>query len=225
MTRHRATGPDALAEEAEAIARRLRLHVDRAAYAAAGRKPHRPILFAGNLGARVCVIGRDLGREELQYGQPLVGASGREVRKAVLEAAHEVSSLDDPLLVRALHHVTLANLVPYKPAGNRPFPVRVREAFRPVLEGLLVRCFRGDWILALGMEAFDWFASYTGTRGRMRPPDRFAHEMRCRIIARRGDGAVAREFGVYALPHPSPANARQRDLFRALIAQRLAQCL
>jgi uracil-DNA glycosylase family 4 len=212
---------DELQAGAAEAARRLRLDVDREAYAAARRDPREPILCAGNPDARVCVIGRDLGRDEVMHGAPLVGPSGRAVRAAVLEAVGEPPVPDDPLLERALHHVLLTNTVPFKPRENRPFPARVREAFRPWIERLLVCRFRGDWVLALGNDAFAWFMRYADA-GRSR--DRFRGALRCRIAAPcERDRLVARELRVCLLPHPSPANARYVKQFPALIGRRLRE--
>jgi uracil-DNA glycosylase len=213
-----------LAAEAAAVARRVRFEVDRSAYTCAGRDPREPILVAGDLGAPVCVVGRDLGRDEVLHAQPLVGRSGRAVRTAVLEAAGETPSEDDPLLERALRHVLLTNLVPYKPPGNRAFPKRVREAFRPVVERLLVCGFRGHRILALGNDAFAWFAPYmeAGVLERTARRDRFEAALTCRIQARDGHGRLVRAFTLCALPHPSPANARYKARFGELLARRLA---
>jgi uracil-DNA glycosylase len=208
-----------LSADAAAVARRLRLEVDREAYAAAGRDPREPILFAGELGARVCVLGRDLGRTEVVHAQPQVGPSGRAVRLGILRAAREPPSPDDPLLERALRYALLANLVPYKPPGNRPFSKPVCEAFRPSLERLLVCGFRGDRVLALGREAFAWFARYADPAPVARC--RFGAEIACAITARCGGRRVRRVFVVCALPHPSPANALYKARFCSLLCRAL----
>ena len=176
---------DALVAAATATARRLRLEVDRDAYASAGRDPCVPILVAGDRDARICIVGRDLGRDEVACGQPLVGASGRAVRTAVLEAFGEAPSPRDPLLERALRHVVLTNLVPYKPPGNRPFPIHVREAFRPCVERILACRFHGDQVLALGGDAFRWFFRYADAEDleRVRGRVRFG-EISCRLVVR-----------------------------------------
>ncbi len=63
---------DAVQHEAE----RADFPVDRPVYKRAGRDPSRPILCAGALGAPVCVFARDLGKDEVAAGEPLIGAGG-----------------------------------------------------------------------------------------------------------------------------------------------------
>ncbi len=195
--------------------------VDRAAYDRAGRDPRAPIVSAGRLDARVCIVGRDLGREEVLHGQPLVGASGRLVRRGVLRALGLPEDPRDPLHGAALDHVLLCNLVPYKPIGNRAFPAAAREAFRPALEALLACRWTGEAVLALGREACDWFLPYLEGPPPGTGEGRFACEVPCRIAAPCGE----RRFVLCPLPHPSPANAAWRSRFPDLLARRLARWL
>ena len=50
-------------------------------YEAAKKEPTEPILYAGNLESQICFFGRDLGRDEVAAGQPLIGAAGKLVRQ------------------------------------------------------------------------------------------------------------------------------------------------
>lgn len=50
--------------------------IDTPIYEKAGKDPLQPILFAGSLTAPPCVFGRDLGKDEVAAGQPLIGAGG-----------------------------------------------------------------------------------------------------------------------------------------------------
>src|SRR5690349_21501632 len=70
---------DAIRREAE----RAEFPIDRAVYERAAKDPIVPILFAGSLDAPVCVFGRDLGKDEVAQGQPLIGAGGRLVREGL----------------------------------------------------------------------------------------------------------------------------------------------
>lgn len=212
-----------LAAEVEAEARRLRLEVDVQAYEAAGRSPFAPIVCAGNPAARVCVVGRDLGRHEVRFGQPLVGLAGQAVRRGVLEAAGRSAHPGDVLRESALEHVFLTNLVPYKPVGNRAYPVRIRERFRPFLERLLACYWRGDVVLPLGAEAFAWFRPYAAEPlgEAWTQADRFACDVSCRLEVRCDRQRVSRALEVCPLPHPSPANARWKGKFAGLLAKRL----
>jgi uracil-DNA glycosylase len=218
-SRDRPTG--ALERAIAATARRLRLRVDRPVYRAAGRDPWAPILYAGSLHARVCVFGRDLGRSEVMHGQPLVGPAGRAVRRGVLEALGVAPSPDDPLLEAALAHVLVANTMPYKPPGNRPFPARARERLRPYLEELLVCHFRGDVILTLGNDAFRWFDRYCAPGAAQATWSR-AERYGCRVAAvlRARARNQERRVTLCPLPHPSPANVRWAARFPALLRER-----
>src|SRR5438094_785196 len=63
---------EALIEAVQDEARRAAFPVDTPVYQKAGKDPTRPILFAGALDAPVCVFARDLGKDEVAVGQPLV---------------------------------------------------------------------------------------------------------------------------------------------------------
>ena len=64
----------------------LGLEVDREAYHAAGLDPATPVLGWGPEEARLIVLGRDPGREELVHRTGFIGAGGRKVRGALHEA-------------------------------------------------------------------------------------------------------------------------------------------
>jgi hypothetical protein len=84
--------------------------IDEPVYRRAGRDPKEPILFAGSLDSPVCFMGRDLGKDEVAAGQPLIGAAGRLVRlrawfmspgaRVTLSAGHGRAILDTSLLCR-----------------------------------------------------------------------------------------------------------------------------
>jgi len=215
---------DVLSAIAAEAGRGLALPIDRAVYQAAGRDARVPIVFAGSFSARICVFGRDLGAGEVRHAQPLVGPSGRLVRAGVLAALGRPERTDDPLLEDALEQVLLVNAVPYKPEGNRPFPVRVRERFRAHLERLLVSCWRGDTILTLGADALGWFDRYAapGAVGELwGRDDCFQCNLAVRLTAEIDGGTRGREVTLCPLPHPSPANARFRAQFPRLLQNRL----
>ena len=139
--------------------------IDAPVYHRAGRDPKDPILFAGSLAAPLCIVGRDLGKDEVATGQPLIGAAGRLVRLGVLKAwgdpkAAETQPSDGPPLQEALEYVVLTNTVPYKPPGNKAYAESVRRRFRPFLERLLTRHWQGQHLITLGSEAFGWFEPY-----------------------------------------------------------------
>ena len=213
----------------EQEARREDFPIDRAVYEAAGKDPLRPILFAGSLDAPVCVVGRDLGRDEVAAGQPLIGAGGRLVREGFHRAAHDgqPAPKSDRTLQSVLDRVLLTNTVPYKPPGNKAYSTAVKERFRPFLAELLTTHWKGgDRVITLGTEAFQWFAPYAPDPEAFatlwKCDDRYEASVVCQVVVRVGERTVGRSLTVMPLPHPSPLNARWYRLFPTLLDRRLA---
>src|SRR3954451_20031811 len=77
---------DDLIEAVRQEAIRGDMPIDREVYEQVDRDPVQPILFAGSLDAPVCFFGRDLGKDEVRHGQPLIGAAGKLVRVGILRA-------------------------------------------------------------------------------------------------------------------------------------------
>jgi uracil-DNA glycosylase len=200
-------------------ARRLAFPVDEAAYRAAGRDPGEPILYGGTLDSPLCFFGRDLGREEVEAGEPLIGSAGRMVRRGLCRHLGMAATSDEELQ-RAAGLVLLANTVPYKPPGNKPYGALVRERFRPYVAEVLVVHFTGRTIIPLGTEAFLWFAPY-GEPGELeaffRRVDRFTRTIEVKIRA----GDAAKVVTLAPLPHPSPLNQRYYAVFPQLLERRL----
>jgi uracil-DNA glycosylase len=204
--------------------------IDEPVYRRAGRDPKDPILFAGTLEAPVCFVGRDLGKDEVAACQPLIGAAGRLVRLGVLSAWGDQGPVEaqhpgDVPLQDALKYVVLTNTVPYKPPGNKAYAESVRRRFRPFLERLLGRYWRGHHLITLGNEAFQWFEPYAdpddlAERGKSEA--RFESAFRCRLPR---DHSDTKEIIVFPLPHPSPLNRRWYDKFPDMLADRLAEIL
>ncbi|MFO0951694.1 MAG: uracil-DNA glycosylase family protein [Isosphaeraceae bacterium] len=217
-----------LIEAVEAEARRSPFPVDTPVYTKAGRAPLVPVLFAGSLDAPVCVIGRDLGRDAVAAGQPLIGAGGRLVRAGFYRAIHgrdAPTPAIDRGLESVLEHVLLTNTVPFKPPGNKAYSSQVRERFRPFLAELLVAHWKGNRVITLGNEAFHWFEPYVDDPAALATfwakEDRYESSLRCRVFFEHAGGRSGRELVVEPLPHPSPLNARWYGLFPGLLAGRL----
>jgi uracil-DNA glycosylase len=217
---------DQLLSELEREARRAHFPVDHEVYERCGKDPARPVLFAGSLAAPICVFGRDLGKDEVAAGEPLIGAGGRLVRAGVYEAWHGAAALkSDRRIEAALEHVLLTNTVPYKPPGNKAYAPAVKERFRPYVEQLLSQHWQGHTVITLGNEAFHWFARYADEAeveslwGR---EDRYELDLVCHLP---GDspGVPGKRLTVCPLPHPSPLNARWFKRFPELLARRLAK--
>jgi uracil-DNA glycosylase len=129
-------------------------------YAAAGRDSAVPIVCAGSTNAPVCCFGRELGREEVHAGQPLIGAGGRRLRRVVHETLLGPAPKTERRFDTVLDHVFLTNMVPYRPVGNRAYGRRTVDRFRPFVERLLGGVWTGGRVVALGQNAFLWFAPY-----------------------------------------------------------------
>ena len=118
--------------------------IDRPVYERSVKDPLEPVLFAGSLQAKVAVFGRDLGKDEVAAGEPLIGAGGRLVRAGVFEALEGIAPpASDRTLASVLDHVLLTNTVPYKPPGNKAYAKGVKERFRPMVAELLVDQWTG----------------------------------------------------------------------------------
>jgi uracil-DNA glycosylase len=202
--------------------------IDEAVYLRAARDPNDPILYAGTLDAPVCIVGRDLGKDEVAAGQPLIGAAGRLVRLGVLSAWGDPTAVDPQTstglpLQGALEHVLLTNTVPYKPPGNKAYAPAVRRRFRPFIEALLARHWKGHHLITLGTEAFQWFEPYARAdefAERAKSETRFESAFHCQLPV---DPSRSKEILVFPLPHPSPLNRRWYDRFPGMLAARLAE--
>nr|WP_303652447.1 uracil-DNA glycosylase family protein [Paludisphaera mucosa] len=204
-------------DAAEAEARREPFPVDAAVYEHAKRDPGRPILYAGTLDAPVAVLARDLGRDEVAAGQPLIGAGGRLVRAEIVKRHGEDRNEE------ALKHALLTNTVPFKPPGNKAYAESVRVRFRPFVAELLAGFWTGTQVLTLGTEAFRWFEPYVegGAFPESAATDaRFEAAYTCRLPLA---GGKAKVVSVRPLPHPSPLNRRWYAKFPEMLARRLAE--
>jgi uracil-DNA glycosylase len=213
---------EALLEAVEREARRAEFPIDTPVYGRAGKDPLTPILFAGNTSAPLCVLGRDLGKDEVAQGEPLIGSAGRLVRAGLYRKQHGCDPpSNDKWLGGVLDSVLLTNTVPYKPPGNKAYASAVKERFRPYVAELLVCHWRGDRLICLGSEAYDWFAPYGD-------PD--AHRDFWAIGDLRYESELEREvtangqkklIKLWPLPHPSPLNQRWYRRFPDLLLKRL----
>ena len=208
-------------------AQRAEFPVDRAVYEKAGKDPMEPVLFAGSLEAPVCIFGRDLGKDEVAVGEPLVGAGGRLVRSGLYEWRHgEPPKKSDRRVEAALGAALLTNTVPYKPPGNKAYIERVKERFRPFVAELLVDHWKGDRVLSLGTEAFQWFAHYADpdeVASLWAGDDRYEKaELACELTVEVGGKPRKKAIRLAPLPHPSPLNQRWYGRFPELISRRLA---
>jgi uracil-DNA glycosylase len=194
-------------------------------YADFQRAPHEPLPGGGARDARLCMFGRDPGREEVRWGVPFVGAGGQKIRREL----HERLTTDVPYSLEASlsagQYVFWANTVPFKPAGNKAWPRKVVRDFRaPVTEFLLTE-WQGADVLTFGEVAFHWFGLDDPEVAR-RLTEHWAREDRFEasvsvVLAAHGTGS--REIRLHPVPHPSPLNATWAPHFSRLLRMRLEQ--
>lgn len=189
--------------------------VDRSAYAAAGRDPCEPIFGLGPERAKIAFFGRDPGREEVQVGMPFVGAGGRQIRNVL--HARDPDQAGDAYF--------WANTVPYKPIGNKAWPMSVKRQFQPLVAEVLLTQWRGGNVITLGREAFFWFAIAQSKavgqaiKTHWESADRFTQSL---SLDYQGPApVVGRTLTLHPLPHPSPLNAVWFKRFPDLLADRL----
>ena len=201
--------------------------IDIPIYKSAKKEPLQPILYFGNLKSNICFFGRDLGRDEVIAGQPLIGAAGTLVRQGFYQAIHHKEAKGKQELESIGDRLILTNTVPYKPPGNKAYSMQVKKRFRPFIEQLLVIYWQGNQIITLGTEAFKWFTPY-GRRGEVNQfwekGDRYQTKLVVNLPATDEQGRqYQKEVSLYPLPHPSPLNQQYYAKFPAMLQQRLTQ--
>lgn len=200
--------------------------LDTAAYRAFGKDPLEPIIGLGPREARVGFFGRDPGREEVRHGLPFIGSGGQLVRATLYRHLYgrKMPGFDASVAVGKLFF--WANTVPYKPIGNKAWPMRVKRPFQPLMAELLLRNWRGTDLITLGREAFLWFGINQSRDVRRHldafwaRDDRFTSVVSTELALEDG---TARTFRLHPLPHPSPLNATWYKRFPELLRARLEQ--
>ncbi|MEO7401162.1 MAG: uracil-DNA glycosylase family protein [Polaromonas sp.] len=203
--------------------------IDLAAYKACGRDWREPVLGLGPADAPLCIFGRDPGRTEVEHQLPFVGRGGQLVRaglhqhKQGLNRETSAPSFDDSVAAGA--DVFWLNTVPYKPVGNKAWPMAVKRRFQPLVAELLLHAWQGRTVIVLGREAFFWFGidqparTAAALREFWTRDDRYTATL---TIDYQHNG-LARSLQLAPLPHPSPANAVWFTRFPALLGARLDQ--
>ena len=172
-------------------------------------------------------FGRDLGKDEVKARQPLIGAAGTLVRQGFYQAMHQRKANSPQELQSICDRVLLSNTVPYKPPGNKAYPVKVKQRFRPYIERLLVLHWHGNQIITLGTEAFKWYAPYGKPKELdtfFRRSDRFSVKLNINLTATDSKGKTYQKLvSLLPLPHPSPLNQKYYAIFPQMLQTRLAQ--
>lgn len=100
-----------------------------------------PIIYGGNVNADIMVIARDLGKQEVIEGEPLIGRAGRLFR-----AIAKYYGLMD--------NIYMTNLVPYKPNKNIVFPKEIRNDYLSLLAEQ-IKIIQPKIIMTLGKESLE----------------------------------------------------------------------
>lgn len=200
--------------------------VDVAVYRQFEKDPLQPIIGEGDPRARLAFFGRDPGRDEVRHDTPFIGAGGQKVRTAVYETLHARPMPGFEASLEVGRYLFWANTVPYKPAGNKAWPGRVKQRFFPLMADLLLREWRGVDVLTLGREAFLWFCIGASKEGRQRIEEHWRREDRFQTsleVELKTTELPGRALRLHPLPHPSPLNAAWYARFPDLLKERLKQ--
>lgn len=178
----------------------------------------RPVLGRSMPNARMCILGRDPGHDEVQAGVPFVGASGVELRKSLTQFV-------DPEV-----DVYWANTVSFKRIGNKCWPKSVQKEFFLQVFRLLCSDWGGHEVITLGEHAFKWFALGMAPEAEQewlnkwqKKEERFLPQTSHRVTLKML--GYTKQFVVHPLPHPSPQNGAFRKAFPMLLDDRLTRLL
>lgn len=114
------------------------------------QKLSKPVLYTGNIFSDILIVGRDLGKEEVEQGQVFVGKSGGLVREGMKRLGY-LEAADNPAW-----DYCMTNLVPYKPTGNKCFSLEIRQAFWPIVN-YVVKVVEPDYLVTMGRECAEMF--------------------------------------------------------------------
>ena len=202
--------------------------IDVAVYRAFDKDPLEPIIGLGPADAPVAFFGRDPGREEVRHGAPFIGSGGQLVRRVLYRHLRGEDMPDFEASLTVGEGFFWINTVPYKPLGNRAWPMAVKRRFHPLMRQVLIDNWQGQDIITLGREAFLWFGLGQPREVRQRleaywqRDDRFSAHCDIELTAEQGN---ARRFRLHPLPHPSPRNMVWFKRFPELLEARVQQLL
>ncbi|GBF79656.1 uracil-DNA glycosylase family protein [Aphanothece sacrum] len=221
------TDIETLIDQISQEAQREPFPIDVPVYEAAHKNPNDAILYAGNLKSQICFFGRDLGRDEVHEGQPLIGAAGTLVRKGFYRSINKQEAPNKEALQTICDRALLTNTVPYKPPGNKAYSKEVKERFRPFIEQLLIIHWKGTEIITLGTEAFKWFTPYCSKieiNSFWEQSDRYSSKLPLILKATDSLGEkYERKINLLPLPHPSPLNTQYYAKFPQMLQKRLIE--
>ncbi|AFZ54306.1 uracil-DNA glycosylase family protein [Cyanobacterium aponinum AL20118] len=217
-----------LIDQIQKEAQREEFPIDIPVYKNCEKDPTKPILYYGNLKSNICFFGRDLGRDEVKAGQPLIGAAGQLVRQGFYKAIYQEELINEEKLASIKERLILTNTVPYKPPENKAYAMKVKKRFRPFIEQLLVIYWQGTQIITLGTEAFKWFEYYSNkdkfnafwSKG----DSRYESSLNVTISTMGDKGKTyQKNVTIYPLPHPSPLNQKYYNRFPSMLENTLSR--
>ena len=217
-----------LIQQIQVEAEREEFPLDIPIYESAKKNPHHPILYFGNLNSNICFFGRDLGKDEVMAGQPLIGAAGTLVRKGFYQAIYQEETDDRAKLESIKDRLILTNTVPYKPPGNKAYTKKVKKRFRPFIEQLLVNHWQGTQIITLGTEAFKWFENYSSKEEFnnfwSQGDSRYESSLNLNLSSEKTNGKkFDKQVTIYPLPHPSPLNQKYYYKFPSMLQNTISR--
>lgn len=209
-------------------AQREEFPIDISVYENYQKDPTKPILYYGNLKSNICFFGRDLGRDEVKAGQPLIGAAGQLVRQGFYKAIYRKELSEEDKLESIKERLILTNTVPYKPPENKAYPMKVKKRFRPFIEQLLIIHWQGTQIITLGTEAFKWFENYSSKEEFNnfwnQGDRRYESSLNLTISTITEEGKTyQKNVTIYPLPHPSPLNQKYYNRFPFMLENTLSR--
>lgn len=206
----------------EELSEYMEMPLDTDIYDKCGKPYNKPILYAGSLDSDVCFLARDLGKDEVFKGQPLIGSAGQLLRRSLYKLISDSKAPEHEIYFpKVMERVLFTNMVPYKPKGNRVFPKKIRKAFAPYIAELLINHWKGNYLITLGTEAFKWFEFFTDKDSVKTywsdEDNRYKDIFECEITCENG----RKKLMVAPLPHPSPLNVKWYRKFPELLLERL----
>ncbi len=207
------------------VAEQTDMPIDKSVYDKCSKDHLEPILYGGTINAGMGVLARDLGKDEVINGEPLIGAGGQKLRRILSEYyTGKVSAKTEVHHKEAMNHIMFTNIVPYKPIGNKVFSKKIRQRFSLLIAEFLIKYWKGSYLMTLGTEAFKWFELFCD-KDRLEEfwndDNRYEKVIKCEISAEIDGKKQRKLISIAPLPHPSPLNRRWTQQFPDLLKNRL----
>jgi len=183
--------------------------IDLTCYAKHDKDPTAPILGLGKPNARWCFFGRDPGESEVKEQKLFVGRAGKKIESVMADFGLEYE------------HIFWMNTVPFKPIGNKKWPMGVVRKCHPILLDLLAN-WQGSDVITFGVQALEWFGLSSPENRRsialfQKRSDKFTSQLQV-VLSIKG---VERSFTLHPVPHPSNLNRAWSSHFPHLLMVRL----